>query len=113
MVAVRPNKTLVRAVLGTFTPAADGFGGNLELDVRRNDSASADDDFLRPEIGRAMTAFAAESPSLAPGSEVDVQLTFIGGPRGGRAVVQSLHPARTPETQAGNDAPSISDDRPA
>lgn len=90
MVVTRSNRTVVRAILGAFAPAVDGCGGDIELTVLRNDSPMPEDDFLRPHAGAVLTAFTFDAPTLAPGSEVDIQLTFVGGPRGGRPVVQEI-----------------------
>lgn len=94
MVASRSNSTQVRAVLKAFRPAADGYGGELELHVLRNDSASAENDFLQPKVGSTLKAFAHVAPGISVDREVDVQLTFLGGPHDSRAVVQSITEVR-------------------
>ena len=89
-----PNKTVVTARLRKFEPAADGYGGELELEVIRNESPDPATDFLRPEAGKSLRAFYAQTDppagSLPMGQRVRVELTFLGGPSGGRAVVQSI-----------------------
>jgi hypothetical protein len=94
MVTSRPNTTHVRAVLTAFTPAADGYGGELDLRVLRNESASAEEDFLRPHEGSTLKAFIHEAPAIEAGHEVNVQLTFLGGLQGSRAVVQTITKAK-------------------
>ncbi|MBL0163884.1 MAG: hypothetical protein IPP82_09660 [Xanthomonadales bacterium] len=90
MAGMRPNRTRVRAVLNAYAPAADGYGGELDLQVLRNDSASADEDFLKPKVGSSIKAFAHEQPVIEPGQTVDIELTVLGGPRGERTVVQAI-----------------------
>jgi len=92
-----PNRTVVTGTLRACAPAADGFGGEVEIDVAANESADPNADFIKPAPGQALRAFCSP-PDLAGthalvGSRVRVQLTFLGGPSGGRAVVQSLKPA--------------------
>ncbi|MEO8133373.1 MAG: hypothetical protein ABI831_05310 [Betaproteobacteria bacterium] len=90
----RPNKTLLRAILRAFVPAADGLGGSVELHVLRNDTKSPDDDFIRPEVGASLQAYTSSAPSIPPGSEVNVELKFLGGPRGGRPIIQAISKVR-------------------
>jgi hypothetical protein len=89
-----PNKTIVTARLRKYESAADGYGGELELEVIRNESPDPATDFLRPQAGKTLRAFYAQTDppaaSLPLGRRVRVELTFLGGPVGGRAVVQSL-----------------------
>jgi hypothetical protein len=89
-----PNKTVVTARLRKFEPAADGYGGELELEVLRNESPDPATDFLRPQAGKSLRAFYAQTDppaaALTMGQRVRVELTFLGGPSGGRAVVQSI-----------------------
>lgn len=84
----------MRAILRSFSPAPDGRGGELELEVLRNESPAPAEDFLQPEPGRPLRAYAPDPPSLPPGCEVTVQLTLLAGPGGGRAVVQEIERAR-------------------
>lgn len=74
-------------------PAPDGFGGDVEIEVEVNESPDPAGDFIRPQPGTVLTAFFGE---LGPpvqrltGSPVRATLTWLGGPGGGRAVVQRL-----------------------
>lgn len=90
----RPNKTVLRAILRSFVPAADGLGGNVELHVLHNDTLSPEDDFIRPDAGASLQAYTSSAPSIVPGSEVTVELKFLGGPSGGRAIVQAISKTR-------------------
>ncbi|MCU0896828.1 MAG: hypothetical protein MUC55_04940 [Burkholderiales bacterium] len=89
-----PNKTVVTGKLRKFEPAADGYGGDVEIEVARNESPDPAADFIKPQPGKTLRAFYAQpepSASALPiGKRVRVELTFLGGPGGGRAVVQSL-----------------------
>jgi hypothetical protein len=89
-----PNRTVVTGRLQKFEPAADGYGGDIEIEVVRNESPDPSADYIKPEAGNLLRAFYVHpSPpaiSLPVGRLVRVELTFLGGPSGGRAVVQSL-----------------------
>ena len=90
-----PNNTVVTGTLRKCEPAADGFGGDIEIEIATNESPDPNADFIKPEPGKPMRAFCAPQPDLADlsvliGQRVRVQLSFLGGPFGGRAVVRSL-----------------------
>lgn len=90
-----PNATVVTGVVRRCDLAADGFGGEIEIEVTANETRDAKADFIRPEAGRPLRAFYGElgergdTGSLI-GRRVRVQLTFLGGPTGGRVVVRKL-----------------------
>ena len=94
LMKARPNSTVVRGRLQKFEPAADGYGGDIEIEVVANKSPDPSADFLKQEGGALLRAFYAPPPqldiSLLIGRLVTVELTFLGGPSGGRAVVQTL-----------------------
>ena len=78
-------------VLRKFEPAADGFGGDVEIEVSKNESPDPAADFIKPKPGKTLRAFYGQVPLPVPiGRRVRVELTFLGGPFGGRFVVQSL-----------------------
>ena len=89
-----PNQTVVTGRLQTFQPAADGYGGNLVIEVVSNETPVPSTDFIRPQTGKLLRAFYPEPSERAisslMGRLVRVNLTFLGGPSGGRAVVQNL-----------------------
>lgn len=92
-----PNRTIVSGRVRGCKPAPDGFGGELELEVIANETPDARTDFIRPAVGQALRAFYGEldariDTATLLGQRVRVQLTFLGGPRGGRVVVQKLDP---------------------
>ena len=89
---VRPNQTLVTAVVRSVRPNADGLGEDVELEVRSNDTQQPDDDFLRPQPGNRLTAFSAAPLAIPAGTVVAAELTLSGGPFGQRTV---LREART------------------
>jgi hypothetical protein len=70
------------------------LGGDIEISVMKNESPDPAGDFIKPKPGTMLRAFYAQpSPSAATlpiGQRVRVEMTFLGGPFGGRAVVQSL-----------------------
>ena len=95
---VAPNSTVVTGVLRTFEPAPDGFGGDVEIEVARNDSPNPDADFIKPQSGGVVRAFFGDQPEQGAGAaklvgrRVRAHLTLLGGPGGDRAVVQLLKP---------------------
>jgi hypothetical protein len=88
-----PSQTIVSGLLRKCEPAPDGFGGDVEIQVELNESPDPAADFIRPAPGTVLRAFFGE---LGPpqqrwtGLQVRATLTFLGGPGGGRAVVQRL-----------------------
>jgi hypothetical protein len=92
-----PNKTVVTGLLQGYEPAADGYGSNVQIEVVSNESPVASTDFIKPEAGGTLRAFCPEPSERAlsslKGQVVKVELTFLGGPSGGRAVVQSIKAA--------------------
>ena len=94
-----PNKTVVTGRLQKFEPAGDGYGGDLEIEVLSNESPDPSADFIKPEAGKQLRAFypePSERISLLIGRLVRADLTFLGGPSGGRAVVQSIRAVSPP-----------------
>lgn len=94
-----PNATIVSGRVRRCTPAADGFGGEIEIEVAANETPDARTDFIRPAIGAPLRAFYGEldarvDTTALVGQHVRVQLTFLGGPRGGRVVVRKLDTVR-------------------
>lgn len=87
-----PNLTVVRGRLLAYVPAPDGFGGEIEIEVSRNETADPAGDFIRPAVGSRVRAFYARDASELPpiGASVRAELTFSGGPSGSRVVVRSL-----------------------
>jgi hypothetical protein len=89
-----PNETVVSAQLVEWKPAADGYGGDVVLDVLANESPARERDFIRPEAGKRVTAFCP--PALQPQvtallrRRVRARMTFLGGPTGSRAVLQDI-----------------------
>ena len=95
MVKSAPNATTVTGVVRRCELAADGFGGELELEVTANETADADSDFVQPEAGKPLRVFYSDlseraDPQALVGRRVRAQLTYLGGPRGGRVVVRKL-----------------------
>lgn len=97
MVAMKsaPNATIVTGVVRRCDLAADGFGGEIEIEVTANETSDPKSDFIQPEPGKPLRAFygelgeRADAKSLV-GRRVRAHLTFLGGPTGGRVVVRKL-----------------------
>lgn len=90
----KPNRTIITGWLRAYVPAPDGYGGEIEVEVIANESADAASDFLQLLPGQTLRAFYAQpapaATALPRGHRVRVELTFLGGPGGGRPVVQSV-----------------------
>jgi hypothetical protein len=89
-----PNKTVLLGRLMRFDAAADGYGGEVEIEIARNESPDPAKDFLKPQTGARLRAFLPQPDpallGLLAGRMVRAELVFLGGPGGGRAVVQEL-----------------------
>ena len=89
-----PSTTIVTGVLRSYRTAADGVGSDVEIEVLRNESPDGARDFIKPEPGKILHAFHGETASRSAaqkiGRKVRVRLTFLGGPFGGRAVIEQL-----------------------
>jgi hypothetical protein len=90
-----PNSTIVTGVVHRCELAGDGFGGELEIEVAENETPNPRADFIRPEPGKPLRAFYGQltdlpDANLLVGRRVRAHLTFLGGPTGGRVVVQRL-----------------------
>ena len=88
------NVTIVTARLLRYAAAADGQGGDIEFEVIANESPAAQSDFLRSAPHETVRAFYPDfsAQRLAPlvGKTVRIEMTFLGGPSGGRPVVRSI-----------------------
>jgi hypothetical protein len=91
---VAPNCTRVSGWLRNYEPAADGCGGEVVIEVVRNETHDSSTDYIQPEVGQRLRAFYPEP--LSPGSRlpigksVSVELTYLAGPSGGRVVVRTI-----------------------
>lgn len=88
----RPNRTTVEAEVVGVNLAADGVGGDVALKVGRNTTADPAHDFIRPDAGAVVKAFAADPGELAAGGWYRVRLRLNAGPAGGRVVVEQADP---------------------
>jgi hypothetical protein len=92
---IAPNETLIDGALRSYAPAADGYGGDVEIEVIRNRTPDPAADFIRPAAGSLVRAFCPprEDEPLPPvGGKVAAALTLSGGPFGSRIVVRSIRP---------------------
>jgi len=90
---VRPNKTMVTAIVCAIRPSDDGAGRDVELEIRSNDSAISSDDFVRPEPGSKLTAFTARDLALVPGATIKAELGLSAGPFSERTILRNAQPA--------------------
>lgn len=87
---VTPNQSVFQGRVCAIRAEADGWGGDVELLVTKNESPSRERDFLRLEPGAVVTIFAADLEQLRVGAAVRVRANLTAGPFGGRAVAESV-----------------------
>jgi hypothetical protein len=112
---VKPNQTVLEGRVEAIRPEPDGWGAEVELRVERNESPSEDEDFLRPALGSVTKLFAAEPAALQVGDRVRAHARLLAGPRGGRAVIESVDRLADSQddAQAESPAPPARDDADA
>jgi len=89
---VHGNETAVRARVTGVTPAADGYGHEVGLEILGNDSPDPNTDFLKPKAGEHLTAFAADLGGIRAGTRIRATLGLSGGPFGQRTVLRAAEP---------------------
>ncbi len=89
---IKPNQTILEGKVTSIRPHHEGWGADVDLEVLRNVSPSAEEDFLNPRPGQTITTFTAEPGKLVVGNLVRAQATLLGGPHGERAVLQEVEP---------------------
>ncbi|HEX8998958.1 MAG TPA: hypothetical protein VGB07_03595 [Blastocatellia bacterium] len=87
---IKPNRTIFTGHVRAIRPEADGWGANVELLVEQNESASREEDFLRPEPGTVLIVFAAEPDKLQVGEHIRAEVTLHAGPFGNRTVLETV-----------------------
>jgi hypothetical protein len=85
-----PNKTVVEGTVRAITPASEGQGHEIEIEVCRNLSRGRSDDFIQPAEGESLILFAAQTPEATVGDRVRVQARLLAGPFGQRTVLEQL-----------------------
>ncbi len=90
---VKPNTTIVRGTVRSIEPQPDGWGMEITLEVERNESPAAAQDFLRPAKGSLLKVFCAEQHQLRVSDVVVAELRLNAGPTGGRTLLQAVKQA--------------------
>lgn len=89
-----PNQTVVKARVIAYAPAPDAQGGEVSFEVLANETLDKSSDFIRPSVGLRMNAYYPDSDlrSMEPviGATVTICMKFMGGPSGGRPIVENL-----------------------
>jgi hypothetical protein len=88
----QPNKTVVEGTVRAITPASEGQGHEIEIEVDRNLSHGRSDDFIQPAEGQSLILFSARTPGVTIGDRVRVQARLLAGPFGERTVLEQLDP---------------------
>ena len=88
----KPNKTVIEGVVRAITPASQGDGHQIEIEVHRNLSHGRSDDFIQPTEGQSLNLFATQTPDVAIGDRVRAQARLLAGPFGERTVLEQLTP---------------------
>ena len=87
---IYPNQTILEGIVTSFTPAKDGFGNDVEMDVVSNLTPDPATDFVRPEIGSSLKMFAPRPEKIRVGKPVRVRVAAMGDVQGGRTVLQEV-----------------------
>lgn len=92
---LRPNKSLIEGTVTRVTPAADGIGGDVVIDVRQCGPTGGFDDFIGAQPGDALTLFTAAPDAIEAGKAYRLTARVLGGPNGERIVVEDAEPGAT------------------
>ena len=86
----KPNKTVIEGTVRAMSPASEGQGHEIEIEVHRNLSRGRSDDFIQPAQGQSLRLFATQAPDVAIGDRVRVQARLLAGPFGERTILEQL-----------------------
>lgn len=89
---LKPNHTNIEGKVRAITPAADGVGHEVDLEVCRNLSDGREDDFLQPAKGEMLQLFASLPPAAVVGDLVNARARVLGGPTGERVILEKIEP---------------------
>jgi hypothetical protein len=87
---IKPNRTILKGTVRRVEKASDGWGANIEFLVDKSTPAQGFSDFLRAQPGSVITVFAPEPDSVEVGKTYTLTISVLGGPRGERAVIESV-----------------------
>lgn len=93
---IMPNKTQLRGRALKVTPDPDGFGANVEFEVRDAKPAEGYQDFTGAVPGARLVLFSSEDPHIVPGRSYDVTARVAGDAFGERIQVENAEPLKEP-----------------
>jgi hypothetical protein len=91
---MRPNRSLLDAVVLGQQRAPDGVGAQLRLKVLQCGPAQRALDAIGAQPGDELDAYTAVPEAQAPGEHVHLEAEVLGGPQGERIVIVRSEPWR-------------------
>lgn len=92
---LHPNKSAVDARVTRVTPAADGVGADVSVEVLKCAPAEGFEDFIGAEAGTRLTLFTADPDAVTTGRTYRITARVLGGPNGERFVIEAAEPVRS------------------
>ena len=85
---VRPNQTLVKALVKKVSACQDGQGHDLDLEILENRSPDPSADFLQPKVGDRLTVYAPSVVGVGEGEQIQATLGLAAGPLEQRTILR-------------------------
>lgn len=92
---LHPNKSAIDARVTRVTPAADGYGADVRVEVLTCGPAEGLEDFIGAGAGAGLTLFSAEPEAVKEGRTYRFTARVLGGPNGERVVIEAAEPVRS------------------
>lgn len=92
---LHPNKSAIEARVTRVTPAADGYGADVSVEVLACGPAEGFEDFIGAEAGTGLTLFTPEPDAVRAGRTYRIAARVLGGPNGERVVIEAAEPVRS------------------
>ncbi|MCE2658696.1 MAG: hypothetical protein ACOVOG_13750 [Rubrivivax sp.] len=89
---LRPNRSLLDAVVLRQRRDADGLGAQLQLEVLRCEAMPPAQDFIGAAPGDTLEVYSAVPEAQLPGQHLRLEAEVLGGPQGERIVVVRSQP---------------------
>jgi DNA relaxase NicK len=86
---IKPNETTFKGRVTRVDMAADGFGGEVTIQVTDVSEGDASQDFVGASPGATLRLFAAEPRAVKQGELYSVTASMMGDARGQRMVMRS------------------------
>jgi hypothetical protein len=86
---IKPNETTLKGRVTRVEMAADGFGGDVSIEVTEVPAGDDSPDFVGTSPGATLRLFAAEPHKVKQGELYSVTASMVGDARGQRLVMRS------------------------